>query len=127
VIIKVISGRGLAAMDMNGKSDPYLKIFYGAEKYKTSVQKATLTPHWDQTFSIKYKDSEKILRIECWDWDRIGANDFMGQIEIDLSTLHLGVEKKELFPLSPKMEQHHHLKKHKVSGGIELSLKKVCE
>jgi len=37
--LRVIAGKNLAPKDFNGKSDPYLRVFYGTIKYKTSTQK----------------------------------------------------------------------------------------
>lgn len=49
-------GRGLAAEDLNGKSDPFMKITAGKGwKRKTKVRKETLTPKWtDAIYELEY-------------------------------------------------------------------------
>jgi Ca2+-dependent lipid-binding protein len=45
----VVSGRGLAAMDSNGKSDPLFSCkFYDHTTSKTKPKKKTLEPQWNE-------------------------------------------------------------------------------
>jgi hypothetical protein len=44
--ITVLSGRGLAAKDVGGKSDPYCIVLVDQEKFQTKVATATLDPIW---------------------------------------------------------------------------------
>ncbi|KAJ3223646.1 hypothetical protein HK099_000884 [Clydaea vesicula] len=65
-IIKIVEARNLKAADSNGLSDPYIKIvqfYHGKMKqlHKTSVQKKTLSPTFNETFKCKVPLKFKIL------------------------------------------------------------------
>jgi hypothetical protein len=86
LVVTIIRGNKLAAKDANGKSDPYCYIWTGkkpSQPLVTSTQKATLNPEWNETFPID-KIEGTILKIRMWDYDSIGAHDFMGKLNIDL-------------------------------------------
>lgn len=48
----------------------------------------TLNPVWDQTVVYAHMHREEVqykkLEITAWDFDRFKANDFLGQVTIDL-------------------------------------------
>ena len=47
---------GLPAMDLNGTSDPYVKVYVlpdKKKKFETKVQKKSLNPVFDETFNFK--------------------------------------------------------------------------
>ena len=53
--VQVLSAAGLLAGDANGLSDPFAKIFLGAQPEvvrKTHVQKKTLNPEWGEQFDF---------------------------------------------------------------------------
>jgi len=84
--VYVKEGRSLLAMDANGKSDPYVKIFTNqmANDYfwVSSVQEKTLNPTWSSTdvFTCAVYSLPIILKIEIWDKD-VGSptDDFIGK------------------------------------------------
>jgi hypothetical protein len=82
--IEIIGATGLAKADLLGASDPYCVIYFNDEKVgKTRVRKNTLEPIWNEKFPITYDDQARnVMRIEMYDWDRMSADDFMGQVEI---------------------------------------------
>ena len=46
----------LPAMDLNGTSDPYVKVYVlpdKKKKFETKVQKKSLNPVFDETFNFK--------------------------------------------------------------------------
>jgi len=88
--VQVVAGRQLAAKNAkNGFSDAYVKLKLNNEKtkYKTKPVKKNLNPEWRElyTFSHVNKSSDK-LNIEVWD-SSVFSNNFMGQIEIKLSSI----------------------------------------
>uniref|UniRef100_A0AAQ6IHQ3 C2 domain-containing protein n=1 Tax=Anabas testudineus TaxID=64144 RepID=A0AAQ6IHQ3_ANATE len=77
----------LAAMDVNGFSDPYVKIYLKPDiqkksKHKTSVMKKTLNPEFNEEFFYEISLSElanKTLEVTVWDYDLGRSNDFIGE------------------------------------------------
>ncbi|XP_058510055.1 double C2-like domain-containing protein alpha [Solea solea] len=78
----------LAAMDVNGFSDPYVKIYLKPDvqkksKHKTSVMKKTLNPEFNEDFFYEISASElanKTLEVTVWDYDLGRSNDFIGGV-----------------------------------------------
>ena len=102
VDIIVVEGRGLVAKDGSGifskkkSSDPYVKIYFGGKNHgKTKTIDKTLSPRWNETYSIKLgtKHVEKILKGDpkyntidfvIFDEDTLGSDDPMGTVSIPL-------------------------------------------
>ncbi|KAI5517567.1 C2 domain-containing protein family [Trichomonas vaginalis G3] len=84
----VVDAKDLAAMDLNGKSDPYviLKLNKNGQPQKTEVIKKTKNPVWNQTFNFELVDKKTdVLIVECYDWDEKNANDLIGNGEVKLA------------------------------------------
>lgn len=51
----------------------------------------TLNPVWDQTVIYAHMHREEVqykkLEITVWDFDRFKANDFLGQVTVDLKSI----------------------------------------
>jgi len=129
--VEVVSGKNLAPKDANGKSDPYLRVFCGPFKYKTKVVKKSLDPVWsDESFQIPATTAKvNQVTIECWDWDVIGTDDFMGEFSFGLqgsSAIDLapGATQTITFPLQ-KPKQKSMKKTGAVSGSITLNITKA--
>eukprot|EP00752_Nemacystus_decipiens_P007785 g6953.t1 len=96
--VKVVEGRGLMASDLNGRSDPYVKLCLTgrylsngqewSEKLRlretTKIIKYSLNPVWDEEFSMPVRRSGAVLKIEVWDWDRSSADDPLGHFEVSI-------------------------------------------
>ena len=87
IILKVIEARDLLVGDLNGLSDPYFKIPHGQngvvdlpkKKHRTKTIDKNLNPIWNECFIIEYNPLICTkLRIEVFDYDLIGKNDFLG-------------------------------------------------
>jgi Ca2+-dependent lipid-binding protein len=87
--IEVLSGHKLPAADKSGKSDPYCKFLMdGNEVYKTETKKKTLDPTWNEHFECDVSSRiGSIFRVECYDWDLAGSDDFLGAGAIPLAQL----------------------------------------
>uniref|UniRef100_A0A8C4ZTV7 Double C2-like domain-containing protein alpha n=1 Tax=Gadus morhua TaxID=8049 RepID=A0A8C4ZTV7_GADMO len=80
----------LAAMDVNGFSDPYVKTYLKPDlqkksKHKTSVIKKTLNPEFNEEFfyEISFSDlTSKTLEVTVWDYDLGKSNDFIGGVSL---------------------------------------------
>lgn len=54
--VGILQAAELPALDMGGTSDPYVKVFLlpdKKKKYETKVQKKTLNPAFNETFTFK--------------------------------------------------------------------------
>uniref|UniRef100_A0A3P9C821 Double C2 domain alpha n=1 Tax=Maylandia zebra TaxID=106582 RepID=A0A3P9C821_9CICH len=80
----------LAAMDVNGFSDPYVKTYlkpdvHKKSKHKTAVIKKTLNPEFNEEFFYEISFSElatKTLEVTVWDYDLGKSNDFIGGVSL---------------------------------------------
>jgi len=111
VTVCIISGRNLAPKDKTGFSDPYIIT-------KLIVIKQNLNPVWNYEINIPVLDVKKqILNFTCFDWDMIGKDDFMGELNL---------------PLKEILEEGNHVKKwykwdtnekgEEVSGDVQLEI-----
>jgi stress response protein SCP2 len=87
--VRVNEGRSLPAMDINGLSDPYFKIFIDEEVlFQSEIIKKTLNPKWRSEFktTLRRKDVRKMysFKVEVWDWDKYSSDDYIGEVVFDL-------------------------------------------
>ncbi|KAG5669632.1 hypothetical protein PVAND_017516 [Polypedilum vanderplanki] len=86
--LTLVKARNLKAKDINGKSDPYTKVWlqFGdkrIEKRKTPIFKCNLNPHFNESFSFNVpweKIRECSLDVMVMDFDNIGRNELIGRI-----------------------------------------------
>ena len=83
-------GKDLSIKDINGTSDPYVKIYYGNdEKYITNIVHKNLNPIWNEKCSFIVYDLTIPIYFYIFDYDRIGRDESMGTTKIDLWKLPL--------------------------------------
>lgn len=97
--VEVREARSLQAHDLNGFSDPYVKMYldpagdYSKDhlKRKTKTSKKTLNPTYNETLTYDFLNEKDIktkrLQVTMWDWDRFSANDFMGALSWTLDEI----------------------------------------
>ncbi|XP_037603931.1 double C2-like domain-containing protein beta isoform X1 [Sebastes umbrosus] len=93
LVVGIIRCAHLAAMDANGFSDPYVKLYLKPDenkksKHKTAVKKKTLNPEFNEEFcyDIKYADlTKKTLEVTVWDYDIGKSNDFIGGVSLGIN------------------------------------------
>ncbi|XP_058644500.1 rabphilin-3A isoform X4 [Onychostoma macrolepis] len=93
LIVGVVRCVHLAAMDSNGYSDPFVKIYLKPDmgkkaKYKTQIKKKTLNPEFNEEFSYEIKHAElakKTLDVSVWDYDMGKSNDFIGGCQLGIT------------------------------------------
>jgi phosphatidylserine decarboxylase len=90
--VQVIKGRGLAAKDRSGTSDPYLVLAVGDSKQATGTMQKTLDPEWNQTLEFPVVSADcATLRVVCWDKDRF-KKDYMGEFDVAIEDIfHSGI------------------------------------
>nr|XP_037871295.1 synaptotagmin-6 isoform X2 [Bombyx mori] len=96
--VTVIKGRNLKAMDINGSSDPYVKICLICQnkrikKKKTTVKKNTLCPVYNEALVFDLP-SENVfdvtLLVKVIDYDRLSPNELIGCTAIGSSLIGIG-------------------------------------
>lgn len=108
LLVQVIGARGLPSMDVNGLSDPYVRIQLGRQRAKTRIVKKSLNPFWDETFSFRVGDLRDELIVSVLDEDKYFSDDFIGQVKLplakvmDADNLSLGAVWYQLQPRSKK-------------------------
>jgi Ca2+-dependent lipid-binding protein len=89
--LRFLSGDGLAARDANGSSDPYCEAHVWcpddancSHKWRTSTRLATLNPKWDEREVFTVTTTNAFIHLLCFDWDRVGKDDFLGEVPISV-------------------------------------------
>jgi len=99
--IFAISGKDLVSKDMNGKSDPYLLLFYNGQKLQSKTVKKTLSPDWNEEFTFVFQPDASLI-VQCWDWDFLGKHDFMGELMVPPVTLSSDKSSTEWYTLGTR-------------------------
>jgi hypothetical protein len=120
VCITVLEGRNLAAKDSTGTSDPFVVLKLGKQEHKTNKQMKTLNPRWNEKCYFKSNATET-LEVKVWDWDRIGSNDYMGEVSIPLAETAAAGETTKWYPL---VAGHGHSPS-EVSGEVQIRIQMV--
>ncbi|KAF3447091.1 hypothetical protein FNV43_RR12271 [Rhamnella rubrinervis] len=99
--VTVISAEDLPAVDLLGKSDPYVVLIMkkSETKVKTRVLNETLNPVWNQTFDFVVEDAlHDMLILQVFDHDTFGK-DKLGRVILTLTRCILEGEFQDSFPL----------------------------
>lgn len=86
LIVRVYKAEGLSAADINGKSDPFIKMYLINQYHRTSTQYKTLNPEWNEMFHYGVNDINNCLEMLVYDEDRHGE-DFLGRLIIPLLSI----------------------------------------
>jgi len=78
---------GLPKMDVGGNADPYFVAkLDGKLTYTSSVQMNTLSPSWNEVWTVKNVPRTATLTIEVLDKDEGLTDDYIGQLTMDISS-----------------------------------------
>lgn len=105
--VNVMQAADLAAMDMGGTSDPYVKVYLlpdKKKKFETKVHRKTLNPVFNETFNFKVPYNEiggKTLVLALYDFDRFSKHDMIGQIHVPMNSIDLGQVYEDWRDLEP--------------------------
>ena len=112
VHVQVLGCRNITAADLHGSSDPYIvAMFQGKKLGLTRIRPRTLNPRWvNESFVVPTADalpdarnmprSQKgLFRLELYDYDWIGANDFLGNVELTKPRLKMLAEMAKQQPI----------------------------
>jgi FKBP-type peptidyl-prolyl cis-trans isomerase len=119
VHVQVLGAKNILAKDDNGTSDPYmLALFQGKKLGITRIKPRTVNPRWkNETFIVPMADNlpdsrgmirsaRGLFKLEAYDYDWVGANDFLGHFEIHKDKLKRIADASNaqplIFPLTTK-------------------------
>ncbi|XP_072551112.1 synaptotagmin-1b [Salminus brasiliensis] len=91
LIVGVMQAEDLAAMDMSGTSDPYVKLYLlpdKKKKFETKVHRKTLNPTFNEHFTFKVPYTElggKTLVMTVYDFDRFSKHDAIGDVRVQMN------------------------------------------
>eukprot|EP00961_Rhodomonas_salina_P270301 3651460-Rhodomonas_salina.1 len=77
VEVLVLGAKHLPKKDILGTCDPYLVLKYAGRDAKTSVQKGTFEPTWEERFLLNVIPNRE-LEVRCMDWDMFHKDDYVG-------------------------------------------------
>ncbi|KAL9236557.1 hypothetical protein vseg_011211 [Gypsophila vaccaria] len=105
LVVKVIEARNIPAMDLNGLSDPYVRLQVGKQRYRSKVIKKCLNPYWGDQFDFRVDDLSEELLVTVLDEDKYFNDDFVGQLKLSISRVFDSPHKSlptAWYPLLPK-------------------------
>ena len=86
--IKVIKAKELIKADLIGKSDPYVHISYGQQKFKTPTVKNSLEPKWNYDCELNVPEAHLTeVKFEVFDADKVGRDKSLGSVCVDIGEL----------------------------------------
>ena len=74
----MVEARDLMPMDYTGKSDPYVVLTFGGEKFTTGWIKQDLNPVWNEVHNFDVKNGREELKVEVYDKDEFGTDEYLG-------------------------------------------------
>lgn len=88
--VTLVEAKHLPKMDVHTKCDAFVIITLGNQTKKSKVIKKTYHPHWEQSFVMSYTEAHETpqsVLIEVFDWDKVGAGEYIGHVELQLGDL----------------------------------------
>eukprot|EP01124_Arcella_intermedia_P009249 TRINITY_DN16024_c0_g1_i1.p1 TRINITY_DN16024_c0_g1~~TRINITY_DN16024_c0_g1_i1.p1 ORF type:complete len:995 (-),score=215.70 TRINITY_DN16024_c0_g1_i1:99-3083(-) len=87
LVVHLLDAVDVLAKDLNGKSDPYAEIRFENEQRTSNIDYKTLNPVWDETFTFNVHDTNSIIYVDLYDWDKLDSPDFLGLVQIPIRTI----------------------------------------
>ncbi|CAK4763683.1 unnamed protein product [Aphanomyces euteiches] len=84
--IELIEGAKLAAMDVNGSSDPYVSFRLGEQVISSHAVKHSLNPVWNETLRLSW-DGVSPLIVQVYSYNKLQPDRKMGMATIDADRL----------------------------------------
>eukprot|EP00466_Bigelowiella_natans_P005281 jgi/Bigna1/136794/aug1.36_g11502 len=95
--VRIISATNVPKLDILSESDPYVRLFIGADDSKEKGRNTRTimncpNPVWNESFTFKIVNATSSLRIQLWDHDTISADELIGTSSIPLVSLPNGIK-----------------------------------
>lgn len=112
LVVTIVCATELPPRSNNQARNPYVKMFLLQDRSEKSKRRTktianTNEPKWNQSFvyaPLRKSDLiNRALEVTVWDYDRYGANDFLGEVVLELATAPLGGD-GDWYPLSSHEE-----------------------
>ena len=102
VNLKIVEAKNIPIADIDGTCDGYCKIQFGKQKAQTRIIDNSLTPRWRQEFSFDILDIQQdYLFIQLYDYDKIGKDDCIANLEIYTQKLEPGIIIDKWYTMNP--------------------------
>ena len=77
--------------------DPFVVVSFGKKVFRTRVIRHCLNPVWDEKLLFHVRDYEGSFSVQLTvlDWDKLSANDYVGDAAIEVADLAANVPKKD--------------------------------
>jgi len=113
--VGIIKARNLKSKDLNGKSDPYVKVWlmFGekkVEKKKSPVFKCNLNPVFNQTFEFNVpweQIRDCSVELTVMDFDTIGRNEVIGKLRLSSRSSSGQAETRQWGDMIARTRQEH--------------------
>eukprot|EP01083_Nonionella_stella_P130378 395667_1 len=102
--VHVIKATNLPTMDLRPTVDPYVKVIYDGKTMKTETIKNDNNPEFEETLVFENVEMGRKFIFEVWDWDRVSANDLIGNYQCPANGTYNQTEQLD-FALLGKKEQ----------------------
>lgn len=100
VTFKPLKGEFIDDTDTLGKMDPYCKVRIGRHSDKTAYAKGEgRNPTWNDTIMLDRKHNEQHATLKIRDKDRMGLNDKIGKVKIDLDEIAAKRKVHDWYPI----------------------------
>ncbi|TKY49284.1 C2 domain-containing protein [Spatholobus suberectus] len=98
--VEVIEASDMKPSDLNGLADPYVKGHMGVYRFRTKIQRKTLTPKWHEEFKIPIItwESNNMLSIAVRDKDHF-YDDILGDCSVNINDFRDGQRHDMWLPL----------------------------
>ncbi|GFO12361.1 synaptotagmin-like protein 5 [Plakobranchus ocellatus] len=134
LLVHVKSCRNLAPVDVKrNRSDPYVKTYLlpdksRAGKRKTKIKKHTLNPTFDEVLKYNITKPElesRVLWLAVWHNDRLGRNDFLGEVTVPLDYYRFENSSPQWYQLAERVPPEQDMSLMVYKGDLFISLKYV--
>ncbi|XP_039275187.1 regulating synaptic membrane exocytosis protein 2-like, partial [Nilaparvata lugens] len=94
LVVTLVCAAGLVPRSNGSPRNPYAKLYLLPDRSEKSKRRTktlanTNDPKWNQSFiytSVRRADLKlRIVEVTVWDYVRFGANDFLGEVLVELS------------------------------------------
>eukprot|EP00002_Diphylleia_rotans_P033576 TRINITY_DN7156_c0_g1_i4.p1 TRINITY_DN7156_c0_g1~~TRINITY_DN7156_c0_g1_i4.p1 ORF type:complete len:2498 (+),score=509.79 TRINITY_DN7156_c0_g1_i4:61-7554(+) len=99
LLVDVIRAKSLQGVESDGKSDPFVHLTYGQQKFKTAPVKGNVNPVWNQQKLFDHTKFCQGLLVEVFDHNVVLKNRLIGKVLVPFSEFQAGTPLEKWFPI----------------------------